>query len=240
MYLILPTKYGSVEDSRFKLFLTTIKNALNHQYITKVIVVDSSHERVYQHLKILLNNKRIVLLNQKDKKCLKGGSIREGIKYVTDNYGISVIAFQEPEKCNMIFHYIDILESYKGKNFICVPQRTLSSFDSYPKEQQNSERFMNMYISKLTNTELDWSFGPIIFTSDFAKYWLEFDGKLWDAQIIPICKAIQDDKKILIHKVTFRYPEVQKKEEEDSLEFIEKRRYQLNYMIDAVKKYLRS
>lgn len=241
MYLILPTKYGSIEESRFKLFLNTIKIILNHHYIKKVIIVDSSHEKVYNNLKILLKNERIVLLNQKEKKFLKGGSLREGIKYIIDNLPKGIISFQEPEKSNMIFHYPIIIEKYGAvKDFICIPNRTSTSFQTYPREQYYSENFINAYISKLVGVECDISFGPVMFTTDMAKYWLEYDGKLWDAQIIPIYRAIQDNIKILTHKVSFSYPINQKKKEEGNLEFIEKRRYQLNYMVDAILKEFNS
>ena len=238
-YLILPTKYNSIEDSRFKLLKKTIRNASNHSYITKVIVVDSSHDKVYNYLKEL--DSKIILLDQKDKTMLKGGSIREGIKYVVDNFTKdSVICFQEPEKENMIYHYRNILEKYNIiKSFICVTQRTRSSFDTYPIEQVYSENFMNKYISKLANKTLDWSAGPVLFTSDKADYWLNFNGKLWDAQIIPLVEAIKSDEVILKSVVCFQYPPEQKKKEEGNLFFIEKRRYQLNYMVDSVIEYLK-
>jgi hypothetical protein len=238
MYLILPTKYGSANELRFKLFLKTIKTALNHNEIKRIIVVDSSSDKVFEQLKIILNNERIDLLDQKDKRELKGGSIREGIEHILkidDNR--SIIAFQEPEKDNMIFHYASILEMNKELNsYICIPRRTRSSFDSYPKEQYFSETFMNMYLTKLTNLDIDWSFGPVVFTSDMGKYWMGQDGKLWDGQIIPIYRAMLEGNKISEYRAPFWYPSEQKEMEEDNLEFIEKRRYQLNYMVEKMMK----
>lgn len=240
-YLILPTRYNSVEDSRYKLFERTMHHVKHHQYITNVIVVDSSNDLVYNHLKTLPESK-MILLDQEDKKMLKGGSIREGIKYVIDNFGEDcIICFQEPEKENMIFHYHSIVSKYKDKkSYICVPERTTSSFETYPIEQYHSENYANKYINILSGKKLDIFFGPVIFTGDKAKYWLEYDGKLWDAQIIPIIRAIKNDEVILKSVVCFGYPPEQKKEEEGNINFVEKRRYQLNYMIDAVLNYLKN
>ena len=240
-YLVLPTKYSSIEDSRYKLFLKTIKTCLHHSYITKVVVVDSSENKVLNHMKILLNNSKIDLIVLKDFSYLKGGGIREGIKYVNDKYGKNnVIVFQEPEKENMIYHYLDILEKYKNeKSYICIPKRVSEAFDSYPIEQQYEEKFLNCYLTKLTGLKIDWSFGPVMFTGDLSEYWLNYDGKLWDAQIIPIYEAMKNDIKIYSEAVCFFYPKSQKEKEEDNLEFIEKRRYQLNYMVEFMIDYMK-
>lgn len=234
-YLILPTRYNSVKDSRYKLFEKTMHHINNHSYVTKVVVVDNSSEEVYTHLKTL-DYPKMILLDQKDKDMLKGGSIREGIQHVVYNFGEDcIICFQEPEKENMIFQYNSIIKKYIDKeSFICIPERTNSSFETYPVEQYHSESYANKFINILIGKKLDIMFGPVIFTGDKAKYWLEFDGKLWDAQIIPIVRAIKNNEIILTSVVYFSYPSEQKKEEEGNLAFIEKRRYQLNYMINSV------
>ena len=237
-YIILPTRYGSVEDLRFKLFLRTIKNINNHSYVTNVIVVDSSHEDVYKSIETNVKCEKMVLLDQKNKRMLKAGSIREGISYVIDNFGKdNVICFQDPEKENMIYHYCEILDNLKNYS-ICIPERTSISFDTYPKEQYFSENFMNIYLNRLTKSDFDYSFGPILFTGYKADYWLNYDGKLHDGQIVPLIGAIKNKEKVLSYKVSFMYPVEQKKEEEGNLEFIEKRRYQLNYIVDGVMKYM--
>jgi len=52
--------------------------------------------------------------------------------------------------------------------------------------------------------------------------------------------AISNGEVILRSIVSFQYPLKQKKEEEYNLQFIEKRRYQLNYMIDSVLNCLKN
>ena len=235
MYLIVPTKYKSIEDFRFKLFLRTLKTVLNHIYIRKFVIVDSSEKEVTEYLQNI-KDERIVVLIQEDRSQLKGGSIREGIKYVVDNFGEdAIMAFQEPEKDNMIYHYEDILRRHKHRGaYICNPRRMSISWESYPKEQYLSETFTNMYFKKMTGLDIDWMFGPVILTGSVAKYWLEEDGKLWDAQIIPILNAYSNNVNIIEEPVCFRYPDEQKEMEEDNMEYIKKRKYQMDYMIEKM------
>ena len=241
MFLIVPTKYKTLEDFRFKLFLKTLKTVLNHIYIKKFIIVDSSEKKVSDYLKNI-KDERIVVLEQEDQTQLKGGSIREGIKYVVENFGeYAIMAFQEPEKDNMIYHYEDILRKHKHRGaFICNPRRMSISWESYPKEQYFSENFMNMYFTKMTGIDVDWSFGPVILTGSVAKYWLEEDGKLWDAQIVPIVKAFSNNVNIIDEPVCFHYPEEQKELEENNMEYIKKRKYQMDYMIEKMTNKIES
>ena len=95
---------------------------------------------------------------------------------------------------------------------------------------------MNMYITNLTGLDIDWASGPVIFSGNMYRYFTTDKGKLWDAQIIPIIKAHQDGIEVSSIKVGFMYPQSQRIEEEGNEKFIEKRLYQINYMVEAVKK----
>lgn len=239
MYLVLPTKYTSVNDLRYSLFLKTLKTALNHIMIEKIIIVDTSEQDVYEQIKFLekSSNSRIVVLYSEDPDSKKGGSIRQGIRYAMKELKPNIIAFQEPEKDSMIYHYDGILKEMRNFNkCVCVPKRLGISFDSYPVEQYHSEKYLNMYLSKLTGLDVDWSFGPIVLTPNLAHHWTMYDGVLWDAQIVPLYDIYKTGGDIINYKVPFRYPVEQKNKEENNLDFIEKRRFQLNYMIDAIKK----
>ena len=235
MYLIVPTKYTTLNDFRFKLFMRTLRTALNHIYIRKFIVVDSSEKEVSDFIKNI-KDERVVMITQKDKNQKKGGSIREGIQYVIDNFGEdTLICFQEPEKDNMIYHYENIIRKNKDRGtYVCNPRRMSIAWESYPKEQYFSENFMNMYFKKMTGLDIDWSFGPVMLTGNVAKYWLEEDGKLWDAQIVPIYKAYLDNVNVIEEYVCFKYPEEQKELEEDNMEYIKKRKYQMDYMVEKM------
>lgn len=241
MYLVLPTKYNTMSELRFELFLNTLRAALNHVFIKKIVVVDSSNKKILNFMRKHIKDDKIIFLEQEDQSQKKGGSIREGIRYVIDNYGENVIiAFQEPEKDNMLYHYWDLIKNNEVRDrWICNPRRLTTTWNSYPKEQYHSENFMNMYLSKLTGLDIDWSFGPVVFTGNVCEYFLKDNGKLWDAQIKPIYEAYKDDIEISEFKVAFMYPEAQKKQEEDNMDFIRKRKYQLEFMIEEMEKIVK-
>ena len=236
MYLVLPTKYKSVDSLRYKLFLKTLRVINNHSYIKKAIVVDSSDKEIKSEI-YGLNSDKIIVIEQENESELKGGSIREGIGYILKNYGRDlVIGFQEPEKDNMIYHYMDIINDNKHKKkWICNPRRLNISWESYPKEQYYSENFMNKYLTKLTGLDIDWSYGPVVFNGYAANEFLKYDGKLWDAQIVPIYRSYKNGLEVSEYKVPFVYPLEQKKEEEDSMLYIKKRKYQMDYMIERME-----
>ena len=245
MIVILPTKYDITNTLRVNLFKETLKEL--HLKRIQTIVVDSSTNYIYNDIKETISlynnslNENIKLMRQKDISGKKGGAIREGIKYILDNFQTNdVIVFQEPEKVDMIQYYENIIADIKEDTYACIPSRTNESFKSYPKEQQCSEIFMNYYLNSLTGYDFDWAFGPIILTQNISKYWLKYNGKMWDAQIIPILYCFRDNIKVIDRKLDFKYPENQEDYEEDNLEFIRKRYYQLTYIIDRFeKKYIK-
>jgi hypothetical protein len=192
-------------------------------------------------LPINISDDKIIIIEEKDKTKLKGDSIRTGIKYVQDHYGEdNIIAFQEPEKVSMIQEYPRLIQGMNQK-CILVPKRSEHSWSSYPVEQYHSEHFMNMYLTNITNDLfIDWSFGPVLFTGNVSNYFLKETDQMWNAQINPIYRAYLDDISILSQVVNFTYPVEQRICEECNLKYIEKRRYQLNYMVKSMLKYTNS
>ena len=97
-----------------------------------------------------------------------------------------------------------------------------------------SEHFLNVYLKNLTKLDIDWSFGPVIFSGDISKYWLNNKCKLWDAQIVPIYKAYLDNIKIIEQEIDFEYPIEQKNYEENNIHYIAKRKYQMDLMLQEI------
>lgn len=236
MYLVLPTKYKTINDLRYKLFLRTLKVIKVHMYIKKVIIVDTSSKEVRREMK-KLEDDRIEIIEQENDGLLKGAAIREGIKYTIGKYGRDIVlGFQEPEKDSMIYHYRDIINDNKHKDkWICNPKRLNMTWETYPKEQYYSENFMNNYLKMLTGLDIDFSFGPVVMNGYAANYFLEYEGKLWDAQIVPIYRAYKKGLEISEYKVPFMYPHEQKNEEENNMFYIRKRKYQMDYMIEKME-----
>ena len=109
------------------------------------------------------------------------------------------ITFGEVEKVNYLRHVC--VEIVQGNVDIVNPSRNKEIFSAtYAKEQVHSETFMNMYMNQLAKERypespsaalLDWTFGPVAFASEFADWWLDFDGQLWDSQFVPILHAVK-------------------------------------------------
>lgn len=234
MYLVIPTKYDNLKNLRITFLKKTLVKANLNNYIKKIIIIDNSCDIVYNYIKNIITDKMILLKIDKPEE-LKGGGIRDGIKFIIKNFGISnTIAFQEGEKYDMIDYYETILNNIKYDKFICNPRRNKETWITYPKEQYFSENFLNMYLSKITNLDIDWTFGPVIFSGNVSKYWLKSEGKLWDSQIGPIYEAYLDNIKIIEHEINYKHPKEQKLLEENNLNYISKRKYQMDVMIKEI------
>ena len=87
---------------------------------------------------------------------------------------------------------------------------------------------------------IDWTFGPVAFRADAAHYWLQCDGELWDAQVVPyITAAKRHGARVESLQVAYSHPALMKKEEEYVPLWSEKRLMQLNFIFkhfaDAIK-----
>jgi len=234
MYLVIPTKYDDLENLRITFLKKTLNKATLNKFIKKIIVVDNSSDQVYNYIKKYITEK--ILLLKIDKPLdLKGGGIRCGIKYINKNFGSNnIIAFQEGEKYDMIDYYEKIIKNIKSNTFICNPRRSKLTWKTYPIEQYYSENFLNMYLTKITKLDIDWTFGPVIFSGNVSKYWLNNVGKLWDAQIGPIYQAYLDNVKIIEHEINYKHPKEQKLLEENNIDYISKRKYQMDLMLREI------
>jgi len=176
-----------------------------------------------------------------------------------NNNNIIVIAFQEPEKVDMIRYWKTLGKKMVQENAdLGVPIRTDDSFRStYPIEQYHSEQFANHYLNALAKrasttttssttssssssssvAEIDWTMGPIAFTTNMACHWIQYHGDLWDMQLVPLVRAQRwYSAKLTTIPVDYQHP-VQMKEEESGIpEWSEKRLFQLEYLFQYVGK----
>jgi hypothetical protein len=84
--------------------------------------------------------------------------------------------------------------------------------------------------------EIDWHFGPLAFRKKLLPLWLKYEGMSYDAQLIPIVAAIRKGYAVnSAIEVTFMLDGKMKEQEEDNLDFIEKRLYQLNNLDPKLK-----
>ena len=62
-----------------------------------------------------------------------------------------------------------------------------------PARAVPQETFANLYLDALAKPagmpSLDWTMGPLCFRASLASLWTDFEGELWDAQIVPMVRA---------------------------------------------------
>lgn len=164
------------------------------------------------------------------------------------------ICFTEPEKVDLMNHVNAIVAPILGGTAdVVVPSRDEDIFRAtYPIEQYHSESFANYHLHSLARKipgfdssaedkrkGLDWLFGPFAFRADLADSWLSYEGKSWDAQMVPYIRGVRRDGwKIRTVKVPFRHPKNMKMEEEGDPKWTNKRLLQLNLLFDLLGKEL--
>lgn len=252
LFVILPTKYNN-NDIRLEIFEKTIINIyntnLNTEFDIECIICDSSDAKTYTYIENFIKKyigeyKNIKIIKQLNLNG-KGEGIKEGIQFILNNYNLhndDIICIQDPEKYDLTNYYNEIMNVFNdtmNKKYICVPNRNPKSFETYPIEQQYSENFINNYISTLINIDCDWTFGPIFFRKEIAYYWLNNTFQIWDAQLLPLIQACKEDYKIHNYHIDFKYPEEQKKEEENNILFIRKRHFQMTFLIEKIEEYIK-
>jgi hypothetical protein len=106
-------------------------------------------------------------------------------------------------------------------------------------EQYHSEHFANLHLDALGRPvglpTLDWTFGPVAFRASMARHWLQCEGELWDAQLVPIVHASRwHGARVETFEVGYAHPPLMRREEEGRPAWSEKRLFQLNFLFDKV------
>ena len=172
----------------------------------------------------------------------------------------TLLCWQEAEKTNQISHWRNVLDTLAAEYEVVVPRRTQQCFmDSYPIEQYHSETYGNLYLDTvmkdairgsdnddmqlpIANTPtprgislIDWHFGPFAFRAKHIKLWSTYKGNSYEAQLVPIVHAIRRGLRVVSIDVDFVLDERMREQEENNVDFIEKRLNQLNDLDPKVK-----
>jgi hypothetical protein len=272
--VVAPIVYSDLSEDnvRYELGRELCRQAVIHQI--HVILVDGSsaidHDTIRNEFERLgtlssttFQKVQYVHVYPQTRPGKKGTALREALGHAyqrvvpTTN---TIIAFQEPEKVDMMRHWKD-LARYMIRNSldICVPQRIESAFRAtYPIEQYHTESFGNAYINLYGTamglpSHLDWFMGPIALRPSLVPIWQDYDGDLWDAQMVPMIRAFfrsttttttttstttadanrtqpMTQTQIGSFPVDFRHPLAMKQQEEGSALWCEKRLFQMNYL----------
>ena len=253
LIVVAPTFYSDTRDVRYALALESCKKASEHEI--DFILIDASPSKTIRDGLQEAGQGYVTIVTQTSKG-KKGAALREGIRLADKifqdeitNSGVSrrvIIGFQEPEKVDMIRHWKSIANyaARSGSNIV-VPRRRDQEFRAtYPIEQYHSEQFANLFLDTLGSQiglpSIDWTAGPIALDSSMADKWLEYNGEIWDAQLVPIIDCFLQKRAIVSSfEVPYCHPESMKEEEGGNPKFNDKRLHQLNFLSETVGQRMR-
>lgn len=212
---------------RSKLATESIKEATSIGY--SIIVVDSGSSD--ELLREFENYGANIVTSYKEMGECKRLAIQEAY-----NLDKKVIAYLELEKKDYINEIIyTALPIISDKADIVIPHR--NNLYSLPTAQRHTESFGNLYFKELTGRDLDMFFGCRTFHRDMAKYFLECQGQHWLSVFAPVMDMIYDNKRVMSVKVDYTHPVEQTNIEEHSMEFLNKRLFQLNAILPVIHTY---
>lgn len=250
LIVVTTSLYKGLEDTRYPVALDTCHAAATHQVPLWMIDASLSTD-VPPNLEEAgrMDGQDYVRVLPQSVTGKKGAALREGIQLALaavqerhpDSWQECILAFQEPEKVDMVRRWKDLVAWMKEKDIdIAVPSRSQHTFAaSYPIEQYHAERFANLYLNSLGAVAglptLDWTMGPIAFKAKWATEWLSYKGELWDAQMIPMIRAHRNHQAVVAsYQTDFVLPESLQRQEEGSPVWSEKRLLQLNHLFQKV------
>ena len=259
MIVVAPTYYTNLDETRYLLGLEACQEAAKHHI--RLILVDASPlDEIRAGLEAAgrdeteIPSRGYVTVVRQTAKGRKGAALREAIQLAYQeatsmeqaphNNTTVVIGFQELEKVDMFRHWIALVQHLISKSAdVVVPRRADPSFRShYPIEQYHCESFANLFLNSLGQglglTPIDWTMGPLAFRHTYAHHWTDFDGELWDAQLVPLVNAHLAGAKVSSMAVDYIHAKSMKEQEEGVAQWNEKRLMQLNFLKDTVGKLM--
>ena len=230
--VVSPTFYPNLEDVRLKLGLDACRKA--KALGVPLLLVDASPPEVRAALE-----EAGAVVHVQTAKGRKGAALRECITLAHSVLPPDgVVCFQELEKVEMVGLQREVAAHiHRSGCDVCVPKRSDASFKkSYPIEQYHQENFANLYLNTLgvqagLPDGIDWTFGPVGFRASAARHWLQCEGELWDAQIVPFVHAARwHGARVTSLELEYAHPPSMKAEEEGVAKWGEKRLDQLNFL----------
>lgn len=237
MVIISPSFYPSVDDVRCQLGLQAVRKAKSLGI--PILLVDASPAPVRAALE-----EAGAVVRPQTRAGKKGAALRECVESALEQFQLTpdgVICYQELEKVEMIPLQAEVAAfMMRSGTDVCVPKREDGLFRAtYPVEQYHSEHFANLHLDALGRPvglpALDWTFGPVAFRASMARHWLQCEGELWDAQLVPIVHASRwHGARVETFEVGYAHPPLMRREEEGIPAWSEKRLLQLNFLFDKV------
>lgn len=147
--------------------------------------------------------------------------------------------WQEPMKCDLVRFHPRLAEAAKAAGAaILVPRRDETCMaETYPREQYLQEHLTNLYVKIVSGGALsfDFTFGPKVFRRGALRLVREYDGKTWDAHMVPVVHAVKLEMPVKEYSVSYLHPEIQRRAEEGSPSWCKKRLEQLNVVTTTLE-----
>ncbi|OGK21889.1 hypothetical protein A3C23_00895 [Candidatus Roizmanbacteria bacterium RIFCSPHIGHO2_02_FULL_37_13b] len=243
---------GATDKIRGDLALRTVEQGVKKGY--QIIIVDGTSSRSFKT--DLRRFSSVHLIKRRINKA--SPAKRQAIKRAASIDGVKAIVLMEPEKTDLIENHIEMIVKPILKNYadIVIPCRNDDFFrKTYPDYMYKSEvegNFMYNQILKSTNflqkkaSDFDFFFGPRAFKNErgvvklfLKKAKLKINNEIINKLIIDpeiysnslyysVIQALKKKLKVLSIEIPFKYPTIQKENEEkgDRDFFMEKRNNQ--------------
>lgn len=223
--IVTTTSYDSQEELRFHLACQMVGNAIGSDY--QVVVVDGSpNPKIAEAL-------RRIGANVWDQEGPTMGASRREAFSIAKGFKPDIVVWTEPEKNDLIRHIGQLISPINaGLSHIVLMQRTLRSWHSYPEFQQQSEAECNEIFFKQTDKRLDIMSGPIALCRDALDIFANCKPDLFGGfdsyiQHVAVLEAMNAGFQVSETPIDFRYPLIQRLEDEASPDMPAKRRRQL-------------
>ena len=239
--VVTTTKYDTDEASKVRASLAEQSFEQLEKLDIPTFSVDGGSEKSFvdstqrfEHLHSVQNDKLSM-----------GESRRESLRLALQESNAPFLLWTEPEKADLLKPETLqklLLPLRNHEADIVIPKRITK--ESYPEFQAWIEKRGNKRLTELLKSgqleEIDFWFGPRIFSRDMSDYFLKDEGEKWDSIFTPVVKAAKDGKRLVSVDVDFQYPIEQRSIEEANellREFKQKRLEQYKYILSQLKHF---
>lgn len=223
------TRYGTDKQSlvRQELGLRLLENASTLGIRT--VVVDGGSNEGFVHRAAQFPNVTVI---PEPAGSTMGSGRRLALEEAMKLPDARVFLWVEPEKDELINKETlgDMVEHIKGAHAdIVVPARRENAgqprFQKWIESRANARARQLIQSDGIERDEIDFWFGPKMFSREAARYFSGYTGVLdkWDAIMKPVMQAARDGKKIVSVDVDYKYDRSQVAAEENDREMKAKR-----------------
>ncbi len=232
------TAYGEQDGVRFKLACQFVENGVRNGY--HVLIVDRSPEAAVA--KALQARGAAVVCSKASTYPAQKREVAVWARVIATTKGARFVFLSEPEKADIVDEIPTlIMPLVLGRADIVIPSRSPESWESYPDFQRQSELVILAVYRAVTGIDADPVFGPVAYTPQVSSFFEAADAGRYNSPNNPYLYALAPVEakaygyRVMKVETDFRYPEVQKREEEEILfsQMVAKRLMQQKMQIET-------